>query len=193
MTAWYRFANGVPLAFEVRNLPPKDKARGAWHGLTQPAITVECAAGELRAWRGGASFHDPAGKMVQQWKGDGGAGHQANFIHALRQGRPELLAAPLHHSVVSAGMAHLGNTSLRLGAPGGPAEAGAAAAGRPLLGDHVGRMLEQLADHGVDLARTPMAIGPELTVAGATGLVAGTHAAAANPLLQRQPRAGWGV
>jgi predicted dehydrogenase len=193
MTAWYRFANGIPLVFEVRNLPPKNKETGAWHGLDQPAITVECAGGELRAHRGGASFHDSAGKLAQEWKGDGGATHQENFIQALRAGRADLLNAPLHKSVVTAAMAHLGNASLRLGAPGGAVDAVAAANGRPLLVDHVGRMLELLKDYGTDLGKTPMAVGPELSIDRTTGLVTGEHAAKANALLQRQPRPGWQI
>ena len=193
MTTWYRFANGIPLVFEVRNLPPKNKDAGAWHGLDQPAISVECAQGELRAHRGGASFHDAAGKLVQEWKGDGGATHQENFIQALRAGRAELLAAPLHKSVVPAALAHLGNASLRLGTPGGAIDTNALARSRPLLGDHVGRMFDLLKDYGVDLARTPLVIGPELAIDRVTGLVTGEHAARANPLLQRQPRPGWQV
>lgn len=193
MTAWYRFANGIPLVFEVRNLPPKNKEAGAWHGLSGPAITVECANGELRAQRGGAAFYDPVGKLVQEWKGDGGATHYANFIDALRAGNPALLRAPLAKSVVTAGLAHLGNTSLRLGAQGGVAEATAAAKDRALLGEHVERMTALLKDYGTDLTKEPMAIGPELAIDPLTGLVTGTHAAAANPLLQRQPRPGWQV
>lgn len=193
MTAWYRFANGIPLVFEVRNLPPKNIDAGMWHGLKGPAITVECANGELRAQRGGAAFYDPAGKLVQEWKGDGGATHYANFIEALRAGDPSLLRAPLGKSVVTAGLAHLGNTSLRLGAQGGAAEATAAAKDRALLGEHVERMNALLKDYGTDLTKEPMAIGPELAIDPLTGLVTGTHAAAANPLLQRQPRPGWQV
>lgn len=193
MTAWYRFANGIPLVFEVRNLPPKNVDAGMWHGLKGPAITVECTNGELRAQRGGAAFYDPAGKLVQEWKGDGGATHYANFIDALRAGDPARLRAPLAKSVVTAGLAHLGNTSLRLGAPGGAVEATAAAKDRALLGDHVERMTALLKDYGTDLTTEPMAIGPELAIDPRTGLVTGVHAAIANPLLQRQPRTGWQV
>jgi predicted dehydrogenase len=193
MTAWYRFANGIPLVFEVRNLPPKDKEAGAWHGFSSPGITVECAGGELRAQRGGAAFFDSAGKLVREWKGDSGATHYANFIEALRAGDPSLLRAPLAKSVVTAGLAHLGNTSLRLGHAGGAREAVAAGVGRPLLGEHVERMLAVLKDHGTDLAAEPMSMGPELTIDARTGLVSGSHAARANALLQRQPRPGWQV
>lgn len=193
MTAWYRFANGIPLAFEVRNLPPKNQEAGAWHGLSAPAITVECAGGELRAQRGRAAFYDAAGTLVQEWRGDSGATHQANFIDALRAGDPGLLRAPLAKSVVTAGLAHLGNASLRLGVPGGVAEATAAATGRALLGEHVARMTAVLQDYGTDLSKEPLAIGPELLIDPLTGLVTGAHAAAANPLVQRQPRAGWQI
>ncbi|HEX3132566.1 MAG TPA: Gfo/Idh/MocA family oxidoreductase, partial [Planctomycetota bacterium] len=193
MTAWYRFANGIPLVFEVRNLPPKNVEAGAWHGLKVPAVTVECADGELRAQRGGAAFFDPTGKQVQEWKGDGGATHQANFIEAVRTGKPELLHAPLAKAVVTAGLAHIGNASLRIGSVGGAAEATGAATGRVLLGEHIERMLALLKDYGTDLTKEPMAIGPELAIDPLTGLVTGAHATAANPLLQRQPRPGWQV
>ncbi len=193
MTAWYRFASGIPLVFEVRNLPPKNKDSGTWHGLDQPAISVECAQGELRAKRGGAAFFDPAGKLVREWKGDGGGTHQANFIAALRAGDPGMLRAPLATSVVTAGLAHVGNASLRLGVAGDATAVAAAPSGRALLGDHVERMLALLKDYGTDLKSSPMAIGPELAIDPATGLVTGAQAAAANALLQRQPRPGWQV
>lgn len=193
MTAWYRFESGIPLVFEVRNLPPKNVDAGAWHGLKGPAITVECSNGELRAQRGGAAFYDPNGKLVQEWKGDGGATHYANFIDALRAGDPSLLRAPLAKSVVTAGLAHLGNASLRIGFAGGAREAVAAGVGRPMLGEHVERMVAVLTDYGTDLAAEPMSLGPELTIDGETGLVSGSHAAQANALLQRQPRSGWQV
>ena len=182
MTAWYRFKNGIPLVFEVRNLPPMDKTKGAWNGLDKPAIAVMCAQGTLQAWRGGAVLKDAAGKTLQEWKGDGGETHQANFIDAVRSGRAQDLHAPLEKSVVSAGLAHVGNTSLRLGARGDAAAATTAAKGRLLLDEHVDRMANVLRNYQIDLAQTPFSIGPALRINGATGLVIGDHAVKANAL-----------
>jgi hypothetical protein len=193
MTAWYRFSNGIPLVFEVRNLPPKDKVKSAWEGLNKPAIAVQCANGTLHAFRGGAELIDSAGKKVQEWKGDGGETHQANFIEAIRSGRDDILHAPLEKSVVTAGLAHLGNASLRIGARGDSAAATVAARGRPLLDEHVDRMSKLLRDYQVDLAQTPFNIGPGLLVDPNTGLVRGEHAVQANSLLQRVPRPGWAI
>jgi predicted dehydrogenase len=193
MAAAFLFPEGIPIAFEVRNLKPKRKETSAWHGLQEPAIAVVCAHGELRARRGGAAFYDRRGELVQQWRGDGGATHLANFVAAMRAGDATLLTAPLGPSVASAALAHLGNASLRLGPPGDAAAARAAATAWPGLLEHVERLHEQLHDHGVDLTRTPWAIGPVLQVDRATGFVTGPQAVAANALLRRAPRRGWAI
>ncbi len=193
MAAWYRFPGGIPLAFEVRNLAPKDKDAGAYHGLNEPAIVVSCAGGELRAHRGGAQFCDAKGAVVRSFKGDGGAQHQANFITAVRQRDATLLHAPLAHAVSSAGLAHLANASLRLGDAGDAAAAAAAAREHAPLGEHLDRLLGVLKDYHVDFAATPLRVGPLLTVERASGMCGGAEATAANAILHRIPRAGWEV
>ncbi len=193
MAAWYRFPGGIPLAFEVRNLAPKDKAAGAYHGLEEPAIVVSCAGGELRAHRGGAQFCDAKGAVVRSFKGDGGAQHQANFITAVRQREAGLLHAPLAHAVPSACLAHLGNASLRLGVAGDGAAARASARDHAPLAEHVERLLGILAGYQVDLAATPLRIGPLLAVERATGMCSGAQALQANAILKRIPRSGWEV
>jgi predicted dehydrogenase len=193
MAAWYLFPGGIPLSFEVRNLAPKDKAAGAYHGIAEAAIVVECADGELHAHRGGATFIDHAGKIARTFAGDAGATHQENFITAVRQRQSTLLHAPLAHAVPSADLAHLANASMRIGVPGDAQAALAAARGHRELGEHVERLLGILEGYQIDLAKTPMHIGPVLSIDRSTGLCTGAEAGRANALLQRQPRPGWEI
>jgi predicted dehydrogenase len=193
MAAWYLFPGGIPLLFEVRNLAPKDKDAGAYHGLEEASIVIECAGGELRAHRGSAAFFDKNGALARSFKGDAGATHQANFITAVRQRDSTLLHAPLAHAVPSADLAHLANASMRLGVPGDGQAALAAAKGHGQLTDHVQRLLGVLESYQVDLAKTPMHIGTVLSVDRATGLCTGPESARANALLARPPRAGWEI
>jgi predicted dehydrogenase len=191
--AWYLFPGGIPLLFEVRNLAPKDKAAGAYHGLDEASIVVECAGGELRAHRGGAIFYDSAGKEVRAFKGDAGATHQANFIAAVRSRDSTLLQAPLAHAVPSADLAHLANASMRIGSPGDARAALAAAKGHGQLSEHVQRLIAVLDGYQIDLSKTPLHIGAVLAVDRATGLITGPEALRANALLSRTPRRGWEI
>jgi hypothetical protein len=54
-------------------------------------------------------------------------------------------------------------------------------------------MLSTLASYHVDLAATPLRIGPLLEVERTTGMCSGVQAVPANAILKRIPRSGWEV
>lgn len=138
-------------------------------------------------------FVDGDGKEVKRFKGDGGAGHQANFIAALRAGSNAGLKAEVERNHFAAAMAHLANASLRTGKTGTLAEAQALAAKMPGLPEHLESMAANLQGHGVDLAQPALGIGAMLAVDAKSEQVVGEHAAAANPLLTRAYRKGYEV
>jgi predicted dehydrogenase len=181
----------VPVCFEVRNLVPKQ--RTDYHGLDSTGVVITTERGELRAQRGGAVFVDRDGKTVQTYRGDSGGQHQANFIAALRAGSSDSLRAPLAASHASAALAHYANASLRIGRAGTLADAQQTASQLPGLAEHVDRIGINLAGHGVDLSQPKLGIGACLSIDGATELVRGEHASAANALLRRDDRPGYVV
>ncbi len=55
--------------------------------------------------------------MIKQYKGTGGAGHDANFIQAIRDNNASALACDIEVGYRSTVMAHLANISYRAGEP----------------------------------------------------------------------------
>lgn len=191
LATFFEFGSGIPVCFEVRNLVPKEAKK--FHGMDGAAVVLATGHGELHAQRGGAVFVDAAGKAVRHFKGDGGAGHQANFIAALRAGSNAGLKAEVERNHFAAAMAHLANASLRTGKTGTLAEAQTLAGKVPGLPEHLEGMAANLKGFGVDLGQPVLGLGALLTVDAKSEQVVGEHAAAANPLLTRVYRKGYEV
>jgi predicted dehydrogenase len=189
--ACYFDFGAIPVCFEVRNLVPKQ--RTDYHGLDATGVVITTDQGELRAQRGGAVFVDFQGKTLKSYRGDSGASHQANFIAALREGSGASLRAPLQASHHSAALAHFANASVRIGRLGTLAEAQQEATKLPGLAEHVERIGENLAGHGIDLSKPTIGVGACLQIDPATQLVVGAEAKQAEPLLTRNYRPGYVV
>ena len=108
-------------------------------------------------------------KEVKRFQGDGGAGHQANFIKAVRSRKTGDLHAPIAEGHVSSAVCHLSNISYRLG------QAGKVSACQDTLGKHAPvaegfpRLVKSLEGIGVDLDKTPFTLGPSLNIDPASG------------------------
>jgi hypothetical protein len=85
---------------------------------TSAFMVIECEGGYYAGGRGGGSAHDSAGKVIQKFKGDGGATHAANFIAAIRSRKSEDLKGEIEKIHYSSAWCHLGNMSWRLGQAG---------------------------------------------------------------------------
>ncbi|HLQ36808.1 MAG TPA: gfo/Idh/MocA family oxidoreductase, partial [Planctomycetota bacterium] len=158
----------APILFEVRGLPDKtgskemDKYLGASIG-----VVFHCEHGVvvMDTYDSGYAL-DAKGQKVQEFKG--GADHFANFVTAVRARDSKLLAADAQAGHLSAALCHLGNDSWRQGAMAS-ADATAAAARDPQLGEAFGRMREHLGHNGIELATgSPLRLGKLLTVAADT-------------------------
>lgn len=179
----FRFAGGIPVGFEVRNLVPKP--RTGYHGLDSTGVVVTTDRGELRAQRGGAVFVDPDGKQLHAWKGPARISHAANFIEAVRQGDRASLRSEVELGHHAAAMAHLANASFRLGRAGSLEEARKASADLAEFGGQLDRMADTLARCAV--ADPRVSIGARLEVDPATGMCTDP---AAKALLAREARRG---
>ena len=112
---------------------------------------------------------DPKGNIIKEFKGGGDQDHYENFIDAVVKGDPTAVNAPARCGALSSGLSHLGNISYYLG----EANKVSAAELRKQLADvkslddnekTLDRTLEHLTANGVDLAKTPLSLGPLLKI-----------------------------
>jgi predicted dehydrogenase len=152
-----------PILVENRNLSSRkdtvamDHLRGIREGFV-----LHCEGGYFAGLRGGGKIYDNAGKELQRFQGDGGAGHAANFLAAIRSRRAADLHCPIGEGHVSSAVCHLGNISYRLGQPGNAAAARAAVGGSEFVGEALDRVVRSLEGLGLDLDKTPLTLGPWL-------------------------------
>ncbi len=117
----YLDTGDVPVVMDVHNLP-RQKGTNASdvyrHRRTSAFLIIECENGYYAGGRGGGSAHQPDGKMIRRFSGDGGGRHAANFIAAVRSRKSSDLAAEIEQGHYSSAWCHLANLSWRLGKSG---------------------------------------------------------------------------
>ncbi len=114
---------------------------------------------------GYSAAFDLDGNKVKEFKGDGN--HFGNFLDAVQANDPSLLNSDALCGHLSAGMSHLGNISYYLGENNKVSvdELKSIVQQIKSLDDNVAtleRIVEKTEKFGVDLSRTPFAIGPLL-------------------------------
>ena len=153
----------VPIIYEVRGLPRRKgfRARSHYKG-TSFGIIIQCEGGYFAGGRGGGWAYDNNGKKIKQFPGDGGRGHQANFIKAVRSRKISDLRADVLEGHVTATMCHMANISYRLGRREPPGKIAEAVAGNKVLAETFERCLKHLRANKIDLNHESMTIGPSL-------------------------------
>lgn len=191
---FYDYAQ-APVFCEIRNLPrwKGEKAPDNLLGHHRVGVQVKCRDGSYVGYGTGGWIYDNDGKRVKQIPGDGGGSHHQNFIDAIRDRKPEILAAPPEVGHLSAGLCHLGNISHRLGEAAKGEAINKAIDGIPVLEDSVARFTEHLLMNGVDVVQTPRILGPWLSFDPASQQFTGDRAVEANALLRRSYRAGFEI
>jgi len=155
----------APIVIENRNLPAKKGVRGMdqLKGVRE-GIIFQCEQGYFAGFRGGGWVYDNQGKRIKQFVGDGGRSHTANFIEAVRQRKTKILNAPIQQGHISSALCHLGNLSFRLGQDASREAILAKIGERPLARETFARIEKHLQANEVDIAKTPMKLGPWLTL-----------------------------
>ncbi len=110
---------------------------------------------------------DLEGKIIKEFRGGSDQGHYKNFIDAVVKEDPSAVTAPARCGALSAGLSHLGNISYYLGEENKVSadELRKHLADIKTLDDNektLDRTLEHLTANGVDLAKTPLSLGPLL-------------------------------
>ena len=171
------------LVFEVRGLQT-DPLRGAGVGVIFYGSEGYVVMTDYRA---GAAF-DPEGKLVREFEGEGD--HFGNFVNAVKARDPKLLHAEVLECHLSCAHSHLANISYYLGKPASIDEIKHTLADWKTHEDFsetMERTLKHLAANHVDVHKTPLILGPVLTIDSAEETIVGNAAAAA--MLTREYRA----
>ncbi len=176
----------VPLIYEIRALPREfdDPALDTYRGL-RTSLRVDCEGGFFAGGRGGGWAYDNDGRKIKQFKGDGGADHQANFIKAVRSRKVGDLRADIRVGQVSATLCHMANISYRLGHATGRQGLRRAAQDNTVLTEHVDRLLSHIDANKINLSNNPVRLGPMLTFDYDRQRFTGESAEYANMFLKR--------
>jgi len=182
----------APVLFEVRGLP-KDKSllKNSWdakamdsHNGMQIGVVVHCENGYVA----GNKAFDTGGKLLQQFKPTT-PDMNSNFIEAVRSRKAGDLVGDILQGHLSAALVHMGNISYRLGKATPSGEIAEKIHGRKELAASFERFQAHLAANGIDLAKTPAALGPLLTMDSDAERFTGEFSAEANKLVSREYRA----
>ncbi|MBL8891026.1 MAG: Gfo/Idh/MocA family oxidoreductase [Planctomycetaceae bacterium] len=152
----HRFGE-LPIIQEVRGLPS-----GPFSAQVRDGWIVYGSEGFIS----GASHFAPDGQLLKTFSG-AAENHFANFVDCVRAASPNKVAAPVQEGHQSTALCHIGNISHRLGQPTPlreilhqlqgwklPTEASAT----------LDRMMQHLGDNQIDLERTPLTLGPWLSL-----------------------------
>ena len=185
----------APIIFEVRGLPknksflntPWDrKAKTTMDTCSgiQIGLIVHCEGGYLANNK--AFDHD--GKLIRQFRSPGPNLYE-NFIETVRNRRVTELKADVLEGHLSAALMHMGNISYRLGKTTAPGEIAERIHGHKELALSFDRFRAHLDANGIDLNKTPTALGPMLTMDSDAERFVGEFASEANQLVSRPYRA----
>ncbi len=170
------------LVFEVRGLNTKD-LRGARIGVIFYGSEGYVV---LTSYTRGKAF-DLDGNVVKEF--NGGGDHYGNFVDAVRSRNHEDLTADVLEGHLSAGLAHTGTISYRLGdeiSLGDLKQELAKVESNDDSAKTLARTVEHLNDNKVDLAETKLTLGPALAMDPKTETFKGNDRA--NAMLTRDYR-----
>jgi len=180
----------APVIIEIRGLPREKGKRQLdnYRGIRSGNI-IQCENGYFAGGRGGGWVYDNDGKKIKQFPGDGGGGHQANFIKAVRSRKTSDLHADILEGYLSAALCHMANISYRLGQQSSPEQIRETIQANKEALETFERLQTHLAANEVDLKKMPAVLGPWLKWdAGKEKFVGDFPTRWANELLRRDCR-----
>lgn len=191
----------APLIFEVRGLPQnrqarlEGKTREVWEGRmdfyrgVRIGVVIQCEDGYFAGGSGGGWIYDNEGKKIKQFVGDGGIGHQANFIKAVRSRKVTDLNADILEGYISSSLCHMANISYRLGTASGPEKIKEAIREDKASIESFESFQDHLFANEVNLEETSVILGPWLKMDTKTEKFVGDFPTFwANQLLKRSYR-----
>lgn len=185
----------VPVIFEVRGLPEADlNFKGPMSAWKKTGVRVgnilHCEGGYIAE---GMVYENGTDKVIDKtMKPNDGSGHMASFLTSVL----ETKIKPTHEVTTghySAALAHLANTSYRLGKEVSGEETAARIKGNAEFSETYHRFTEHLAKNGVNPASTKIIAGPMLTVDAKSEKFIGELADEANKMATENYREPFGI
>ena len=177
----------TPIIFGLSNLPTQ---KGSKEDLQMKGIdsgyVIFCEGGYYAGQRGGGAAFDNSGKEIKKFRGDSGAGHQKNFVDAVLNNDRSRLNCEVELGHRATAWCNLANIACRMGNPYSHTSAETAAQKLPAWTQLVERLEKQIADNGVDIAKSDFKLSPVLEFDPKTEQFTGESANTANKFLRRQ-------
>ena len=186
----------VKVVIDIRNLPDPSGpggATGAIYRDTRGGNYIHCEDAVIRLARGGGTATSHDGELIQQYSGNGGEGHEQNFIHAIRAGDRNELNCEITQGHLSTVMCHQANIAFRVGHSAPPEQIRENLKSHPDAVETFNDMARQLGGNSVDLAEQPFLLGPQLHFDREVEQFRGEGAAVANELVAGTYRAPFAV
>ncbi len=186
----------LPIIYEMRALPRESRLQknGAWGQQDMDALHGQSYTTSVQCENGytvGNKAYDKDGKLVKEFKPALRSVRSA-FFDAVR-GKPGMPYYDISEAHISTSLVHLGNIAHRLGKGAAPEQIRERLA---FNGDFLKaweRMHVHLEANGIDLRKTPPALGPYLRFDPAAERFTGDFADEANRYLGRTYRKGFEV
>ena len=190
----YYDTGSIPVLLGLSNLPeaPGDKKSLNFRGATSGYV-IHCEGGYFSGQRGRGAAFDKDGKKIKEFKGDSGAGHQQNFVDALRKRDRKLLNAEIELGNDSSGWCNLANIAYRAGEEFTRAKADSMQKDFKPWNELLDQMQDHLHNYGVALDAKSVKLSSALTLDEKGEKFVGEGAGAANKFLKREYRKGYEV
>jgi predicted dehydrogenase len=190
----YFDTGSVPVIMDVHNLPRKtgENADDVYEKRrTRAFLIIECENGYYAGGRGGGAAYDLDGKKIKGFKGNGGEGHAANFIEAVRSRKESDLAAPIEQGHYSTAWCHCGNVAYRLGGAYSQEEAKARVKGYRPWEEVIEEFHAHLDANEIDPKKADIRLGPVIEIDPDSQTLTGACATAEAKAIWTGEDRGW--
>ena len=144
--------------------------------------------GRLEGQRGSARAFDKDNKVIQEFRGNSGAGHQANFVEAVIKRDPSLLNAEVQVGHDSTGWCNFANICFQTGEHARLMETIEAARGFGVWNTLIEEMHMHLHAHGIEPENPSIVMSPWMELDPKTGRFIGESSQRGNAYLKRTYR-----
>lgn len=191
----YFDTGSIPVVIALSNLTAGPKERKSpKHVGPGSGYMAYCEGGRFEGQRSRGRAFDKDGKLIKEFKGNGGNGlHHENFIAAVRNRDVGTLNTDIEMGHLSTGWCNLANIAYRTGTPFRKADSEVVSGDGGIWDSVVDEMGRHIAAHGVKLESDEIKLSPMLTVDVENENFVGANAEVANRFVKREYRAGYEV